>query len=126
MFSPDGAQLPIPQPDGAYREAVRRANERFREAGKRGSVLLEMQINERGAVTSAWAIDPPRSFASPIPQAVLRDSEGNQLPGPPPRTQDPELRRAAEELARLLRFRPAERGGVPVATSGFRMSISFG
>ena len=40
-------------------------NEHFRRAWNGRSVLLEMRINERGAVTNAQAIDPPRSYASP-------------------------------------------------------------
>jgi hypothetical protein len=126
MFRMGDSTLPFPQPDAAYREACRRANERFRVVGKEGSVLLELRISERGEVIGARAIDPAPLPGQVTTRAVTRDSDGNRLPSPPARTHDPEIRRTAEEVVRLLRFRPAERNGQPMETTGFRMTISFG
>jgi hypothetical protein len=116
-----------PVPNAAFSEAYRLANERLRESGKVGSVLVRLDIDSDGHVKSSRPIDPPWITRFGESNLVLIDAvTGNRLPDPPSRTNDPEVRQLAADVAKRLTFRPATRRGRPIPHHGYRTTIAFG
>jgi hypothetical protein len=89
---------------------------------------MRLDISETGEVTHAAAVRPWRLPFIEIEETfVAIDAEtGDQLPAPPPETDDLEVRELAARVARLQRYKPARRRGKPVAVRRYRTMISFG
>ena len=114
---------PIPgeEPSRTFRVLYDQALE---EAGVEGTVLVRLNINERGEVTRAKAIRPPRiPFGKGV--AVLRDSQTGETRHALPHSMHPRLREIAEAAARATTFSPGEHRGRPIPITGFRMSFGF-
>jgi hypothetical protein len=93
--------------------------------GRRERVLLSISVSATGAIERVRAIKPTLPPGVQV-IAVCEDEAGNSTAMVGAVTADPDVISAAEAIGRTLRFRPAERDGVPVAFPDYRMSIEFG
>ena len=96
----------------------------LRGTNRHVSVLLSISVAADGSVLSYKAIVP--TLPSGITAiGVLQDEDGNYLGGIPANTADPECLAAAERAAAVLRFKPAEKDGQPVAFPDLRIGVGF-
>jgi hypothetical protein len=81
-----------------------------------------LAIDDEGRITEAVTIDPPSTPGVEV-VAVLIDAGGRQVALPAPVPPSPALKELAVRVIRLLRFRPAERAGMPVAFPVYRLTL---
>ena len=88
------------------------------------SVLLSISVGADGSLLSYKAIVPklPPGITA---IGILQDEDGNELGTIPDNTGDPDCLAAAERAARVLRFKPAEKDGVPVDFPDLRIGVGF-
>lgn len=102
-----------------------RANRPPLDPGQSVSVLVSLDLDAAGSIERSRAL-PNRTVAGERFVAVLRDRDGRTKQiMKDPHSEDPEVMRAAERAVSILRFRPAERHGEPVAFEDLRMTIGF-
>jgi hypothetical protein len=112
-------------PDRDFWAAMERYAPLSLNPGPRVRVLLSVAVSASGEVENVRAVEPalpPEVHAI----AIHLDDTGTVIGEGAPVTDNPELIAAAEAIGRALRFRPAEKDGVPVAFPDYRMSIEFG
>ena len=90
-----------------------------------GPVLLTLDLDASGAIRSVAAVDPPPT-GDGEPRCVLIEADGRRTPAPPGTPAPPARKALAVAAIQVLRFRPAERDGVPVAFPGYRMTVHVG
>jgi hypothetical protein len=126
MFGFGHKSSPRPLHPSEFKEAYRQAEAHLRQVGKSGSVLVRLDVDAEGHVVSSRAIDPPWIARFGTMKAILVDARtGERLPEPPARSDDPEVRQLAADVARKLTFTPATRRGQAVSHRGYRMTIAF-
>lgn len=123
------SRLPRPADAGAFAETVRRhypAN--LRAAGIQGSVLVDVQIDEKGTVTAVEPVQRPPADVHYRAVVVSRDpATGAEIQRPLDTAgggSDPAFEAAARAALREVRFTPAEKDGRPVPFV-LRMTIQF-
>ena len=94
------------------------------DAALAGSVLLSLEIDAAGMVTSAAAVEPPPPPGVEM-RAVLLERDGPRRPLPESPPAPPALRQIAVAAIRRLRFRPAERDGAPVAFRDYPLTMEI-
>jgi hypothetical protein len=96
----------------------------LRGTNRHVSVLLSISVGADGSVLSCKAIVPtlPPGVTA---IGILRDEDGNELGAIPDNTTDPDCLAAAERAASVLRFKPAEKDGVPVDFPDLRIGVGF-
>jgi hypothetical protein len=94
-------------------------------SGLSGRVLLSLDLDARGHVTTARAVEPPAMPGVTIRAIVVNEQARERHEMAPASGAHPALKRAAEEAARVLRFAPAERDGKPVAFSDYRLTVEM-
>lgn len=119
------SRLPEPLDWKVLRDAIARERAVTAvDAALAGSVLLSLDIDAAGMVTSAAAVDPPPHPGIEI-RAVLLERDGRQTPLTESPAAPPALRQVAVTAIRRLRFRPAERDGSPVAFRDYRLTMEI-
>lgn len=119
------SRLPEPLDWKVLRDAIARERAVTAvDAALAGSVLLSLDIDAAGMVTSAAAVDPPPHPGIEI-RAVLLERDGRQAPLTESPAAPPALRQVAVTAIRRLRFRPAERDGSPVAFRDYRLTMEI-
>lgn len=120
------SHLPGPQSEDALRASLRRHYpQALRSRPGAAAVLLEVQVDDRGAVRKVQVVPPPSADAHPTHRAVISDGESNVRHAVEFRY-DPAFGEAARAALRETRFTPAVRArdgqAVPYR---WRMTVVF-
>lgn len=93
--------------------------------GRREWVLLSISVSATGDVERVRAIQP--ALPPGVRTVAICEAEAGNVTAHADTAvaSDPGVVSAAEAIGRTLRFRPAERNGVPVPFPDYRMSIEF-
>ncbi|HEX2204157.1 MAG TPA: hypothetical protein VHG91_12695 [Longimicrobium sp.] len=123
-------RLPRPRdPDALHRSLQRHYPSRFVAEGRRGAVLLDLQIDPEGVVRAVDVVPPPAADApgGAVSRAVLLDQDaktGRTVERVVETRYDPAFGPAARAALLGARFSPAVRDGRAVAHT-LRMTVEF-